>query len=234
MGALCVLLLLWSSVVVAFRAPAATRGPGSGAPLSHRRHRFNKINPFMVERSSFGESSSIVKGIVGGLTSIVNLVSGERISDQPRVYKNNRLRPQQLKALIKGDFDRGYLFSGDIDPEVYTEDCSFTDPTISFTGLSTFERNIAALKPILDRFVGERGVDLRTLELDTKQQDVTAAWRMSGEVRLPWNPRIELTGQTVFHYEGDSGRVVSYTETWDLGAGAVLLQLLYPGKKAEP
>ena len=49
---------------------------------------------------------------------------------------------------LRDDFRRGYLFSGEINPEIYAPNCVFTDPTLSFSGLNTFRRNINNLKPI--------------------------------------------------------------------------------------
>ena len=54
-------------------------------------------------------------------------------------------------------------------------------------------------------------------------------WRMSGDVKLPWRPRIELTGRTKFSLApGKGGRIVDYYEQWNLPATEVLLQLLRP------
>ena len=43
----------------------------------------------------------------------------------------------------------------------------FTDPTLSFTGLATFERNLANLDPWIERFVppGRRSCELKKIEL---------------------------------------------------------------------
>ena len=40
-------------------------------------------------------------------------------------------------------------------------------------------------------------------------------WRMTGDVDLPWRPRIELTGQTRFTLDkAKGGRIVDYYEKW--------------------
>jgi len=70
-----------------------------------------------------------------------------------------QVSPAELLAGLKSDFvDREYLWSGSITPELYGEDCAFSDPTLSFTGLSTFLENIRNLDPVLERCVSPKGV----------------------------------------------------------------------------
>ena len=132
---------------------------------------------------------------------------------------------------VVGDFECGYLFSGGIDTQIYTENCRFTDPTLSFVGLSTFENNIRNLKPVLNFFVANTLIVLYSAQLDEKNQKVKAQWRMSGSIRLPWNPKLELTGNTALSYNpSDDGRIFDYFEQWDLEASKALFQLLQPAQ----
>ena len=71
------------------------------------------------------------------------------------------------------DFEENeYLWSGKITAELYDEDCVFTDPTLSFTGLATFERNLANLDPWIERFVppGRRSCELKKIELEIEKK----------------------------------------------------------------
>ena len=73
-----------------------------------------------------------------------------------------------MLAGLRADFEENeYLWSGKITTELYDEDCVFTDPTLSFTGLATFERNLANLDPWIERFVppGGRSCELKKIEL---------------------------------------------------------------------
>ena len=45
------------------------------------------------------------------------------------------------------------------------EDCSFTDPTLSFSGLSTYKRNVGSLQGVLDRLVSDSRSVLYSCEL---------------------------------------------------------------------
>lgn len=121
-------------------------------------------------------------------------------------------------------------FAGNIDASLYDPDCVFTDPTLSFKGLDTFQRNVANLRPILNRLVPDGACDLFGIDLEEGACEVCARWRMYGTLRLPWRPRIDLTGQTRFRYAPErGGRVVEYREQWDLSAAEALLQLVRVG-----
>jgi len=145
------------------------------------------------------------------------------------------LTPGSLRDCIVSDFQRGYLFSGEIDFDVYEESCKFTDPTISFTGLSTFKRNIQAVRPLIDNFLLDRNVTLYSCQLCESHSDmgrIIATWKMSGGIKLFWNPRIEVTGETAFTYQRKEEKylVVDYFERWDSPPSIVLLQLLQHGQ----
>ena len=159
---------------------------------------------------------------------MVNGVMGtEALPMPPRAFE--RISSEQLLEAIRADFEeRQYLWTGDIDLEIYDEQCEFTDPTISFKGLSSFRSNMKSLTPIIEALVPrkERRCLLRSLE---SQEDgsVTAKWRMQGDLSLPWQPRIDLGGQTTYT-PGSDGRIKAYNERWDIGAAEALQQLLKP------
>lgn len=95
-------------------------------------------------------------------------MSGTAPPPTPRERAQASLDGAAVLAGLRADFEEHeYLWSGRITAELYDEDCVFTDPTLSFGGLSTFERNLANLDPWIERFVppGARSVDLKSIEL---------------------------------------------------------------------
>ncbi|EEH55690.1 uncharacterized protein MICPUCDRAFT_59348 [Micromonas pusilla CCMP1545] len=63
---------------------------------------------------------------------------------------------------------------------------------------------------------------------------VRASWRMTGDLNLPWRPRIDLTGQTTLGFM-DAGvergcLIVSYREEWGVSALDAVAQLVAPFK----
>eukprot|EP00287_Rhodomonas_sp_CCMP768_P009144 CAMPEP_0196726476 /NCGR_PEP_ID=MMETSP1091-20130531/7743_1 /TAXON_ID=302021 /ORGANISM="Rhodomonas sp., Strain CCMP768" /LENGTH=367 /DNA_ID=CAMNT_0042068925 /DNA_START=74 /DNA_END=1179 /DNA_ORIENTATION=- len=182
--------------------------------------------------SSYQGSSGLVKGIVSGLTAMVNSIMNKELEESEEVVQRDPLTPQELYRGIQGDYERLYLWTGDIDPALYDASCVFTDPTLSFKGLATFQKNLANLRPIIDRLVTEYDVELYSCELDEPAGRVTARWRMIGSLALPWSPVIDLQGTTNFRYESGKGnRIVDYFETWETPAGTVLLNLFKPGAR---
>lgn len=135
---------------------------------------------------------------------------------------------------MRRDFtDNCYLWTGEISAEIYARDCVFTDPTLSFQGLATFQRNLASLRPVIDRLLADTGVELFSCTLDEHAGAVVAEWRMTGTFVFPWRPRLDIQGRTRFTYDADAGgRVVRYDESWNVSAAAALGQLLKPGPKA--
>ena len=187
-------------------------------------------------RSDYESSPTFVKLIVNGLTEIFKVFVVNDREESSNLFSNSvaPTDPELLLESITSDFNRGYLFTGDINFNIYDEDCKFTDPTISFRGLSTFKRNINAIRPLLDNFLLDRSVTLYSCEISNDNSNkIIATWKMSGGVKLFWNPRIDLTGETTFSFDRkeDSGScvIVDYFERWDIAPSAALLQLLTPG-----
>ncbi|CAE7277379.1 unnamed protein product [Symbiodinium microadriaticum] len=185
------------------------------------------------ERSSYESSPDWTKSIVGGLTDVVNSFGNGAVAGE-RSREFDAISPEQLLEGIRADFEeRQYLWSGEIDTELYGESCSFTDPTISFQGLSKFESNMRNLKPIVDALVPKetRRCILRDIQLE-ESGEVVAKWTMLGKVSLPWSPRINVGGKTRYT-PGEDGRIESYFEKWDIPAGEALGQLLKPTSSEE-
>jgi hypothetical protein len=150
-----------------------------------------------------------------------------------------RLFVQSAEPLCSGvreDFTTNcYLWTGRITEEIYDANCSFTDPTISFKGLATFKRNLASLRPVVDRLLSETDVQLLSCELRREEQMVVATWRMQGTFVFPWKPQLDIQGRTEFTYSPDAGnRVVAYNESWNVPAAQALLQLVRPGRRKAP
>ena len=181
--------------------------------------------------AAFDTTPSPVKGLVSALTSLVNAASGmSSVADSSAPDTRPPVTPAEVAEGVRGDFtERGYLWTGQISAELYDADAEFTDPTLSFRGLATFQRNLAALQPVLRAVLRTREIDLLALTQSGDEGFVEAAWRMGGDLALPWQPRIELTGRTRFYYSpARGGRIVRYVESWDIPATEALLQIVRP------
>ncbi|WZN65635.1 hypothetical protein HKI87_12g71950 [Chloropicon roscoffensis] len=168
-----------------------------------------------------GLSTTAKAGCSGRLTAAVNsafaLLPGGG-SGRPAGHSQDSrppISPEDLLEGLRSDYeDRNYLFTGDVDPDLYAIDCVFTDPTISFQGLETFQKNLENLSPIVDFFLQEGKTTLYSIALDEPGQ-------------------LDVKGQTVFTFDDESGRVVDYRETWATEPGEALRQLLVPAARGD-
>ena len=149
--------------------------------------------------SEISGTSAATRGLVSSLTAAVNALGGKATQPTVRQREVASLTSEAVLAGLRRDFvENEYLWSGKITPELYDEECVFTDPTLSFSGLSTFEANLENLDPWINRFVpsADRRVELSSLRLvapagmgDDATPAIEAEWRMVGDISLPWRPR---------------------------------------------
>jgi Uncharacterized conserved protein (DUF2358) len=132
--------------------------------------------------------------------------------------------------------------AGVIDDSIYDPDCFFGDPTISFTGLDLWKRNLQLLVP----FLVKPRIDLHSIEriqtgnhreTDSATQ-ILAEWTLDTGLALPWRPRVCVRGRTLYTLAKEAAsdappRISSHIESWDVSAAAALLQLLTPGRPRE-
>lgn len=151
-------LVLLLPCVTALSAHQYTRMSRQTSPRATARCELNEI----------GETSQTTRSLVSSLTALVNAMSGSAPPPAPRERAQASLDGAAMLAGLRADFEEHeYLWSGKITAELYDEDCVFTDPTLSFGGLATFERNLANLDPWIERFVppGARSCELKKIEL---------------------------------------------------------------------
>ena len=96
---------------------------------------------------------------------------------------------EMLERRIADEFRmKEYIWTGDIDVDLFSLKCVFTDPTLSFTGLETFRDNLESLQPSLRRIApeGKRRVELRECG---KDEDSTTLSSPNGEWSATCNCR---------------------------------------------
>ena len=157
--------------------------------------------------SDYSETSSFVKTVVSGMTNVANgLRKKSNDSDDassPLRFDNPAKTKTELSNRIADEFRvKEYLWTGDIDCDLFSLGCTFTDPTLSFTGLRTFRENLESLQPSLRRIApeGKRRVELRACGVLADSDVVVAKWRMVGNLQLPWQPKIDIEGETRFQF----------------------------------
>jgi len=74
---------------------------------------------------------------------------------------------QETLQRIQDDFDRSYFLSGEVDALIYTEDCTFSDPFVSFDGRDRFITNLANLGSFITKY------SVKKLTFEPDQKDPT-------------------------------------------------------------
>lgn len=190
-----------------------------------------KVGPSTTKTTfEFQGNDWLVGGLTGLYANVVNSkLSTAAVADLQETPNSSPLSPAQLRDGILGDFEAGYLFSGKIDTTLYDADCRFTDPTLSFKGLANFVKNIAAIRPLIDTFVGDNLVTLYSLDVLPEDKAVQAKWRMEASLKnLPWRPVLDVQGTTQYSYSPTTGKIVDYKESWTENPQVALLKLLRP------
>lgn len=205
---------------------------------------------------SYQDSDGASKGLVGGLTALVNSLSsppsvGSTLSSTTDINTtssstvNAPSSSQELLERLRNDYtERNYLWTGDLDLDCFTDDCRFTDPTLTFIGTKKFRENTQNLVPVVTALVSLEKAQSVLLSIEDRPHEgyVTTRWNMVGTLdRNPllfWKPKIDVIGRTKFWYkkrndEDDDDddkavRVYFYDEEWEISAYQALLQLITP------
>ena len=184
--------------------------------------------------ASYEATSPAYTVLVDALTRVVNffgLNQNEESIENDKTKASPITEEQLLEGLRKDFVENQYLWTGKITPDLYCSYCTFTDPTLSFQGLKTFQKNLENLDPLIEKCVrDDRLVELRSIKVvdDCDKPHILARWRMFGTINLPWKPTLDLCGQTKFFYHKEEKRVVRYYEQWEDTVGEAFKQLLFP------
>jgi hypothetical protein len=133
------------------------------------------------------------------------------------------LTPDQVKDILARNLRDGeYFITGDLTPEIFSDDCVFRDPTNETKGLS---RYVKALGLLFDPSVS--AVQLVDIEV-TGPRSIEAQWRMGGYLRFPWHPRVDaFEGRTIYTLNSE-GLIALQDQTWSITAGRALAESFTP------
>ena len=83
---------------------------------------------------------------------------------------------------IQKDNEREYFLSGDLDLLIYAEDCTFSDPFVSFQGRDRFVANLKNLSSFVPNY------SAKPLSYDVDGNSVTTKFMVKLQLNLPWKP----------------------------------------------
>jgi Uncharacterized conserved protein (DUF2358) len=201
------------------------------------------------QKLSSDDSDFTSKGIVYILTNLVNSIfdtrsfflkqnSTAQLSFDDAIAGSNILQAasspssaQELLERIREDYTtKNYLWTGDLDLDSnFDSSCRFKDPTLSFIGTNQYIKNIQNLRPIVNVLTNVDECRSDLLDIQLHENFIQTRWNMVGTLTaFPWQPRIDVIGQTKFWYHNDTYKIYFYDELWEIPAGRALLQLITP------
>ncbi|KAJ1624140.1 hypothetical protein T492DRAFT_562681, partial [Pavlovales sp. CCMP2436] len=144
--------------------------------------------------------------------------------------KQTGLSLVQLAAILARDVSEGahgrggYFVSGDLTPEVFSDDALFVDPTNS---VSLLARYSTALSILFDPLLSTASL-VAGPTVDESARTISARVRLSGTLKLPWRPYIAPYETDIVWTVGSSGLVVAQEQVWSISAFDALHQTFTP------
>jgi hypothetical protein len=115
---------------------------------------------------------------------------------------------------LKQDNNRQYFLSGTVDELIYDEDCTFSDPFVSFQGRRRFVENLQNLGSFITQYSAK--------PLDYTQEDmdgsivVQTKFMVKLELKLPWKPVLAWPWGVVCTIDRETKLIVKHQELWDI------------------
>jgi hypothetical protein len=89
---------------------------------------------------------------------------------------------KETQVRIQTDNEREYFLSGAVDELIYSEDCTFADPFVSFRGRDRFVENLSNLGSFITKY------SAKPLAYKVEENTVTTKFMVKLELNLPWRP----------------------------------------------
>lgn len=142
----------------------------------------------------------------------------------PSAPKQRSLPASELAAILERDLaKRKYILTGDLTPSIFSDDCRFVDPNNAVDGLAKYQQALSLLfKPELSA--------LEDVKVSVGEgRTITADYTASGELKLPWRPRIAPWRGHITWTLGADGLIVSQVDVWNITRWDAIRQTFSPG-----
>ncbi|ANM65601.1 adenine phosphoribosyltransferase-like protein, putative (DUF2358) [Arabidopsis thaliana] len=153
------------------------------------------------------KTPAVLKWAVSGVTEFLRLISGAPSSTSIATNKDRSKNEvtagdvDDVMGILRSDYRNFYFVTGVLTSAIYSDDCIFEDPTISFQGTELYERNLKLLVPFLE----DASIELQNMEKSESSQRnyILATWKLRTYLKLPWRPLISINGNTVYDLDKD-------------------------------
>lgn len=147
---------------------------------------------------------------------------------------------QELLDRLRADYERDYFLTGDVDVQLYAEDCEFSDPFAGFKGRDRFVRN---LRNLTGGFISAYRVTMLDFAAEaepvggSEMKFVRSRLRVVLELALPWKPTLGwvwgVAHECQMQADGGSSQVwrcVAHRESWEIDPAEGVAMVFRPGK----
>jgi len=146
---------------------------------------------------------------------------GQKKEDEEEI---NQGPPQSMKETLQrleADNERSYFLSGQVDAEIYAEDCLFSDPFVSFRGRQRFIDNLANLGSFITKY------DVKVLQTPEPMEEntVQTKFMVKLELNLPWKPILAWPWGVRYQINPITFLVEEHEESWDIEPLEGVLQI---------
>ncbi|XP_010463976.1 PREDICTED: uncharacterized protein LOC104744599 [Camelina sativa] len=185
--------------------------------VGHTHHR-----PRCFSGSPEKKAPAVLKWAVGGVTELLRLFSVASSSSSTPTNKDGSNSEivvtrdvNDVMGILRSDYGTAYFVTGIFTSAIYSDNCIFEDPTISFQGTELYERNLRLLVPFLE----DASIELQHMEKSESSQRIyiLATWKLRTYLKLPWRPLISINGKTVYDLDRDF-KIVRHVESWNVSA----------------
>ena len=113
---------------------------------------------------------------------------------------------------LKLDSERSYFLSGEVDRLIYSENCVFADPFVSFKGRDRFIDNLANL----GSFITNYNAKVLNYSVENDGTEVNTRFMVKLELGLPWKPVLAWPWGVQYIIDPDTYLVTEHIESWDI------------------
>lgn len=156
-------------------------------------------------------------------------VFGSPVKNAATDFVVDRSKPpssmQETLQRLQEDNDRQYFLSGTVDELIYAEDCTFSDPFVSFQGRRRFVENLQNLGSFIAKY-SARPLDSIT-ELDGTPFVVETKFMVKLQLNLPWKPVLAWPWGVVCTIDPKTNLIVEHQEKWEIEPLEVSLLLSF-------
>jgi len=118
----------------------------------------------------------------------------------------------QTLQRLKLDSERSYFLSGEVDRLIYSENCVFADPFVSFKGRDRFIDNLANL----GSFITNYNAKVLNYSVENDGTEVNTRFMVKLELGLPWKPVLAWPWGVQYIIDPDTYLVTEHIESWDI------------------